>query len=475
MFFFAINKMQTLPNSIIKESNRVNGTNIQRIEDLLTAKIVDASSAVLGKDDYHGDHKLHVKDGKYKNGDEVYMISLITLGYHGKLSRFSKGRPLPLLITTANGRDENFQYDDIEFNDAGVFTSFYFEIFQYIPHGECWGRKTYLLAFEESDYIIFGRALVGFYSRFQYLRSIAVPRLLVSEIAFRFSGIFDMTPEEREDLARAREFFYRAGTLAKALCNTTPPWTPSALVGNGMVDLYNRMKGDEEENEFLGRLQTVRDQDSVRTLAKALCETTPPWTPSALVGENLALYNRMKGDEEENDFVERLQTVRDQDSAAGFAAFNNRKGCFEWMDGFWGLLYKILESGEDMKLSEEDKEKYARFEHVLEATAELRKSLGESACLPDDEETISALYTKINGIFVTSGINEHASPSRMTLRWHSFFKRYKDLEGIELLKAHRQKKIDDAAAASLPAFAASHNLKPVVITKQKARKKLRGL
>ena len=389
-FFFAINKIQTLPNSIIKESNRVNGTNIQRIKDLPTAKIVDASSAVLGKDDYHGDHKLHVKDGKYKNGDEVYMISLITLGYHGKLSRFSKGRPLPLLITTANGRDENFQYDDIEFNDAGVFTSFYFEIFQYIPHGECWGRKTYLLAFEESDYIIFGRALVGFYSRFQYLRSIAVPRLLVSEIAFRFSGIFDMTPEEREDLARAREFFYRAGTLAKALCNTTPPWTPSALVGNGMVDLYNRMKGDEEENEFLGRLQTVRDQDSVRTLAKALCETTPPWTPSALVGENLALYNRMKGDEEENEFLGRLQTVRDQDSVrtlakalcettppwtssalvgeelalynrlkgdeeeneflerlqkvrdqnvaagsvAGFAAFNNRKGCFEWMDAF---------------------------------------------------------------------------------------------------------------------------------------------
>ena len=104
------------------------------------------------------------------------MIPLITMGYHATLSKLNHQKNLPILPTTANGRDNLLEYDTISFGNEGVFENDAVKLFRYVPHGECWGNKMYLLKFvksrddddgkisDEEEFDQFGQSLLGFYS-----------------------------------------------------------------------------------------------------------------------------------------------------------------------------------------------------------------------------------------------------------------------------------------------------------------------
>ena len=95
----------------------------------------DASSAVLGKDDYHADIRKIVKGTGLHNENEFYMISLITIGWHARFHRVrTGGKPLPLMYATANGRDHHLEYDSIAFTD-GVYEHEYVKLYPVVPHG----------------------------------------------------------------------------------------------------------------------------------------------------------------------------------------------------------------------------------------------------------------------------------------------------------------------------------------------------
>ena len=73
-----------------------------------------------------------------------------------------------------------------------------------------------------------------------------------SQIAFRFSGMIDMTDEERRALREARLFFYECGTLASMLYGGNSPllgdqWAsmhekPGSL-NKEVSDLYDKLLG----------------------------------------------------------------------------------------------------------------------------------------------------------------------------------------------------------------------------------------
>ena len=94
----------------------------------------DASSAVLGKDDYHADIRKIVEGTGLRNEKEFYMISLITIGWHARFHHVRTGKPLPLMYATANGRDQHLEYDSIVFTDD-VYLHKYVKLYRVVPHG----------------------------------------------------------------------------------------------------------------------------------------------------------------------------------------------------------------------------------------------------------------------------------------------------------------------------------------------------
>ena len=229
---------------------------------------MDACFVVLGKDNYQREIKSFIKQSKLRDVHEFYMVSLITIGYQARFMVHTKNTPLPLLPATANGRD-NILDNNIQYNDEGVCdANHYFRVFEYVPHGECWACKSYLLQFDEQDFVQFGRVLVGFYSSFESLKTL---QGLVSKIAFRFSGWLSMTAEEKAALVLNRLFFFKSQTVASALVKVD--WNPSSLNGTPK-DLWEQLlgndSGDEAKNDLLDRLKVVHDNMRWGTLAWAL-------------------------------------------------------------------------------------------------------------------------------------------------------------------------------------------------------------
>lgn len=218
---------------------------------------------MLGKDNYQGEIKAFVEDAGFRDEHEFYMLSLITMGYQIRYYKsMNESRPLPILPATANGRDNLLEYNEINFTN-GVFENDYVKLFKSVAHGECWSNKVYLLGFEEKDYDQFGQALVGFYSCFDDFRQLSALGG-ESRIAYRYSGLDFMTKEEREELVRNREYFYRGKTLAKAL--ESVGWDKGRLKdlldGEEMLELYTRLLGDgksaKEEADFVKKLEDDR-------------------------------------------------------------------------------------------------------------------------------------------------------------------------------------------------------------------------
>ena len=252
---------------------------------------MDACFVVLGKDNYQREIKSFIKQSKLKDVHEFYMVSLITIGYQARFMVHTKNTPLPLLPATANGRD-NILDDNLQYNNEGVCdANEYFRVFEYVPHGECWACKSYLLQFDEQDFVQFGRALVGFYSSFESLKTL---QGLVSKIAFRFSGWLSMTAEEKAALVLNRLFFFKSRTVASALVKVD--WNPSSLEGNAK-ELWEQLLGDDygakEENDMLARLKVVHDNMRWGTLASALFSGDLPREQHELEKEMADLYGRL--------------------------------------------------------------------------------------------------------------------------------------------------------------------------------------
>ena len=173
-------------------------------------RFIDACCVVLGKKDYHAEIKAFCEtSGLTKH--EFYAVALITIGYHAKYHfLINGGKRLPFLPTTANGRDNVLDYDNIEFDEeeGGAYTykSTYIKLFQCVPHGECWGNKEYLLQYSAKAMVDIGRSFVGFYSCFKGYEGLVKLakyedgtsaqlsmeykfKIIGSQIAFRYSGL----------------------------------------------------------------------------------------------------------------------------------------------------------------------------------------------------------------------------------------------------------------------------------------------
>ena len=409
----------------------------------------------MGKDDYQGEIKAFVKDAGFSDEHDFYMLSLITIGYQIRYYRYINKCPLPILPATANGRDNLFEYNEIDFNkDDGVFKNDYVKLFKYVAHGECWSNKVYLLGFEEKDYKQFGKALVGFYScikKFHQLSALGGE----SRIAYRYSGWDFMTPAEREELVRNREYFFREKTLAKALENVG--WDKGRLSelsdGKEMLELYNRLlgeeKNEEEETAFVQTLKDGRfrllDTTSAPTLAKSL--ESVGWDKGRLSEllngkEMLELYTRLLGGgksaKEEAEFVEKLKDDRKLFLNTGFG---------KWIGDSYDILDKIFAAEEDVTIPTDDSASFNTMLHVYNAAVVLNAALDgkvlPEALVPDVFEEIEQALTPPADYDGEMDVNKLKSQ-----RWISFLTRFSDISGVDELQAYRGRKIEDCLQVS---------------------------
>ena len=115
----------------------------------------------------------------------------------------------------------------------------------------------------------------------------------------------------------------------------------------------------------------------------------------------------------EKSFVAKLSGVYDGCKKGGTTTFLLRKGCFAWLDGFDDLLLNIFQSDENSStLSDADKEKYARFEHVIDASKLLAQEISE-----DNRQVV---FDDINNIFS----NGDHRDGQLGQRWSAFFDRF---------------------------------------------------
>lgn len=434
-------------------------------------RLIDACCIVLGKDDYQREIRAFLKAAELTKY-EFYAVAMITIGYHAKYYALKNdNKPLPFLPTTANGRDNVLDYDAINFNNQGFCNFACIKLFQCVPHGECWGRKTYLLQYSVQEMVEIGRSLVGFYSCFADLGDLDQlsesagytdevvhhdlstikegVRVVGSVIAFRYGGVISMTQEERDALVKGRLFFYRCGTLASFLFGK----------GEGLEDdiemnmLYEEMlecvggDSDSFEKMLSAKYDSMVKGGSWAKLASAFAGTSPPFTRSELNSDMETSYASLLtefigGDTEvdEQDFIKHLRGIYNRWGGDKFEL----RGCFKWMDDFGDLLQSVLMSEEDVQISAEDEERFARFEHVLAAAQVLSDGLDENKVLQDSK--VSDVYEGIEQVF-TPPADYDGDMDVNTLknkRWGRFFTRSlknTEIRGIDKLKRFRSDRI----------------------------------
>ena len=134
-----------LPNSLEKERKRLDKGGVILAE----VRFIDAVPASVAKEEYKKEiEKLWNKWGL----DEalLYSIGILMLDFHAKHHRCVNGRPLPVVIASANARDKCFSLS--MFDDREVFETNLVRICGVMPHGECWVRRMYLLRWDEKGF-----------------------------------------------------------------------------------------------------------------------------------------------------------------------------------------------------------------------------------------------------------------------------------------------------------------------------------
>jgi len=261
-----------------------------------------------------------------------------------------------------------------------------------------------------------------------------------SQIAFRFSGMIDMTDEERRALREGRLFFFECGTLASLLFGGDPPllgdqWAsmhekPGSL-NKEVSDLYDKLLGfrrgaDETINhqKFLALLKEKYDSmvkgGSWNKLASAFAGTSPPYTRSKLGSDMESVYVMLLG-----EFIGKEEDVDELDFKKYLKSIYNRwggnkselRGAFKWMDDFDGLLQKVLTLEEDVKLSAEDEEKFGRRMHTF-------NSIG--IVVQVDASNVAEKYNEIEEI-----LSLDVSKKTKYARWRKLFLKLKKDEMTE--------------------------------------------
>jgi hypothetical protein len=175
-------------------------------KDIASIKVIDAISVVLKKDGYkkHFSKACTAADISKAEG---YLISIIILGFYAKLYRIrneGEGKLLPVIIPSANARDEMFDERVQQESFETVFSTVLIVMCGYVPHGECMVNKKYLLAFEEEELMEFGYRIACFLdSIFEFdLSSLTSSH---SKVYLKFSGLLFMSDEEKEGLRKMRQ------------------------------------------------------------------------------------------------------------------------------------------------------------------------------------------------------------------------------------------------------------------------------
>ena len=507
---------RSLINSLIKELDRylldtdgsTSGINCFSHDDKIGhpgVRLVDACSVVLGKTDYLGEIRKFIEIAGYKNKYEFYAVSIITIGYHAKYYSFindgSEGDGLlPILPSTANGRDHLLDYDNITFDKNGVFKSHYCKLFRCVPHGECWANKTYLLQWSYESMVEIGESLVGFYSCFNGIGDNTDLSMLsklndivdtdLSEelklnvkgsiIAFRYSGIAFMTPEERAELIKCRLFFYKSGTLSSFLFSGNGNSKTRQDMENGsemaslfdeMLEYHNQKYDQVDDTMFMQKLKDKYDSMVLGgekggrwcTLASAFAATSPPWCRSGLTGEMESLFATLL-DEDGGDVVDfcsrlkdRYNSMKESGQRLGQHAFINRVGCFKYIDDFNALFDSILRSGGDEggeMVSAEEMEKFTRFGHVLSVlpivsqvdrltTSDITNIRKILLSLRDGVAINSPVYTNLQDYIELTNAEEKYKQISGVLsidvdsdglrnRWLSLFSRFEKVEDVTI-------------------------------------------
>lgn len=529
---------QNLIDSIAREFNDLSDRKVPPViegRDHKGATFVDACSVVLNKGYYLQHIDMFIDVSNFKSRAEFYALALISSGYHARFYQMRTGQPLPAMAATANGHN-NLLNKKKKFDVEGTVVNNFFMIYPRVPHGECWSNKSYLLQYTEDECMVFGKILANFYSNlkgYEHLKGFE------SEVALRYAGYKWMTPEEKENLIRNREWFFRAPTLAKAMSENG--WTREGLDNlPDLVAMYNRFLLMKEDNHELlvQDLKVVRDNDRMMTLASVMFGGDQPTSYEKLDDDMGELYDRLFDRSEfyrrkrkdafnaklegmylgsvrggnwsklasvmfggpeylprdqlnndmrdlydellksskllEKSFVAKLRSVHDgnvrggnwaklasvmfggpedlsrdqlnddmsaiynelRDSCpsllddafeaklsgvydgckkGGTTSFLRRKGCFAWLDGFDVLLFNIFQSDENSTLSDADKEKYTRFEHVIDASKLLAQEIGEG--------NRQEVFDDISNIF-SNGDQDMGFDGQLGQRWNDFFDRY---------------------------------------------------
>ena len=293
---------------------------------------------------------------------------------------------------------------------------------------------------------------------------------LGSQIAFRFSGMIDMTEEERRALREGRLFFYECGTLASMLYGGNPPllgdqWAsmrekPGSL-NKEESELYDKLLGfrkgaDETMNhqKFLVLLKEKYDSLVLGgelggrwpKLASAFAGTSPPFSRQHLREDMATLYEELLGEYtddvlNEQDFQKYLKSIYNRWGGNK----SELRGVFKWMDDFNDLLHKVLTSEEDVTLSTEDEEKYTSMMHTY-------NSIG--IVVQVDASNVSEKYNEIEEI-----LSLDVSTDTKYTRWRNLFvklkkdemdERFPELSGkVVLLEEEHERVMEAREFASL--------------------------
>ena len=264
------------------------------------------------------------------------------------------------------------------------------KLFRYVPHGECWGNKMYLLKFvksrddddgkisDEEEFDQFGQSLLGFYSCFSCLNELSHLNGK-SRIAYRYSGLDFMTDEERRDLYLARLFFYKSKRLAILLFRGDPkrPRELTVLEGDDKA-VCNELLGSDNpsqeiRDEFYAKLKKVYYNTCWQSLASAMFGNGPKKCFDNLEQEYKDVYSVLLGNMKVQNvtiFEAKLEGVYDGCVKGG------TKG------GSWGTLASAMFGGGE-------KNSYDDLSNIMQGLYDELK--GET-----DEEVFEA---KVRGVY----------------------------------------------------------------------------
>ena len=202
--------------------------------------------------------------------------------------------------------------------------------------------------------------------------------MMYNQLLETFAGTEDAFLEKLKYIYDAQVMGGNWSVLAWALYGGDDPRVRSDLDSDTAMmydQIFKTFAGTADA--FLAKLKDIYDAQVMggnwSVLASALHNATPPWSrdslpTNALISIHDNLRKSFSGSQDA--FLQKLKDIYEALVEGGIKKFNNRLGCFKWIDDFDSLFLRILECGGDEGGEMDDEmEKFKTFGHVLEAAS----------------------------------------------------------------------------------------------------------